>query len=67
MGYVYILTTKRRTALYVGVTSEKKGSLWKHVHEPTGHVKRYNIHYCVYYETIPGMLKAIAREKQIKR
>lgn len=66
-GYVYILTTKKRTALYVGVTSALKDRLWEHVNEPKGHAGRYNIDQCVYYEIINGMLNTIKREKQIKR
>ncbi len=66
-GYVYILSNKNLTVLYVGVTSNLKQRLAQHVFEPKGFVKRYSVHYLVYFESIHGMMKAIEREKQIKR
>jgi putative endonuclease len=65
-GYVYLITNKRKTVLYTGVTSDLKARIRTHQDNPSGFAKRYNCHYCVYYETIHGMLKAIQREKEIK-
>ena len=65
-GYVYILTNKHRTVLYVGVTNNLQRRLTEHVHDSQGFVKRYNLHFMVYYESINGMRNAIQREKQIK-
>ena len=30
-------------------------------------MKQYNVHYCVYFEKVIGMMNAINREGQIKR
>ncbi len=67
-GYVYILSNKNRTVLYIGVTSNLKKRIGQHkdrVYE--GFTKRYNVHDLLYYEEIEGMMNAIRREKQLKR
>ncbi|MBN4051616.1 GIY-YIG nuclease family protein [bacterium AH-315-M05] len=65
--FVYILTNKNKTVLYVGITSDFKGRLHQHI---TGEVKgftyRYNCHYLVYYERFDYINDAIVREKEIK-
>ncbi|NND94316.1 MAG: GIY-YIG nuclease family protein [Flavobacteriales bacterium] len=66
IGYVYILTNKNRTVLYTGVTSNLIQRLMQHVYESKGFVKRYSVHYLVYFESIHGMMNAIRREKEIK-
>jgi putative endonuclease len=58
---------KNRTVLYVGVTSKLKQRIRTHQDNPAGFVKQYNVHYCVYFEKVLGMMNAINREKQIKR
>ena len=66
--FVYILTNKHKTVLYVGVTSDLPGRLYKHL---TGKYKgftyKYNCHYLIYYEEHEYMNEAIKREKQIKK
>lgn len=66
-GYVYILTNKNRTVLYIGVTNSIKRRLWEHNNESKGFTKKYNVHYLVYYESISGFMNAINREKQLKK
>ena len=67
-GYIYILTNKNHTVLYVGVTSD----LTKRLHEHrTGFYKnaftsRYNVHKLIYFEGFTRIEEAIAREKQLK-
>ncbi len=66
-GYVYILSNKNRTVLYIGVTSDLKKRIWQHknkVYESFS--KRYNVHYLIYYETSESIIESIKREKQLK-
>ena len=65
--FVYILTNKRHTVLYTGVTSD----LQKRVHQHRmkllpGFTSRYNVDKLVFYEVADNPEAAIAREKQIK-
>jgi putative endonuclease len=65
--YVYIMTNKRNTVLYTGVTN----NLARRVHEhreklAEGFTKRYNVVKLVYYEVFDDAESAICREKQIK-
>ena len=66
---VYIMTNKRNTVLYTGVTS----SLASRVAEHKGGVDRksftarYNVNMLVYVEAFDYIGDAIAREKQIKK
>jgi putative endonuclease len=67
--WVYILTNKRHTVLYVGVTNDLIGRLWDHRHGPPSlhrFTSRYNVTELVYYEQFGSIIEAIAREKQIK-
>jgi putative endonuclease len=65
--YVYILTNKRHTVLYVGVTNDLKRRVFEHRSRLVkGFTKRYNVESLVYYETCEEVLSAIGREKQIK-
>jgi len=66
-GYVYIMTNKRNTTFYTGVTSDLAGRVWAHKNKLVeGFNKRYNINKLVYYEVFDDIKDAIAREKQIK-
>lgn len=67
-GYVYIMSNKNRTTLYIGVTNDLERRVLEHK-TGLGSVfsARYNLHDLLYYETIPGMMNAIDREKQLKR
>ena len=65
---VYILTNYTHSTLYVGMTSDLVGRIWKHRTKfyPDAFTARYNIYYLVYYEQCENILAAIEREKQIK-
>ncbi len=66
--YVYILTNKRKTTLYVGVTNNISRRLDEHRKGiNNGFSKRYKTHYLVYYETFSNIIEAIDREKKIKK
>ena len=66
-GYIYILTNKVNSVLYVGVTSDLPKRIWEHKNEVVeGFSKKYKLHKLVYYETIDSIESAIEREKYIK-
>ena len=66
--YVYILTTRKNTALYVGVTNDLVRRVGEH--KEGLDKKSFTFRYCcdrlVYYEIHETPLAAIAREKQLK-
>lgn len=68
-GFVYIMTNKHKTTLYVGVTND----LCRRVYEHKNHLikksfsNKYNLEYCIYYEVFPDIISAIAREKELKK
>ncbi|GAK52292.1 hypothetical protein U14_03543 [Candidatus Moduliflexus flocculans] len=65
--YVYIVTNKRNTTLYTGVTSNLARRIFEHKQKLVeGFTKRYNLDKLVYYELFKEVNDAIAREKQIK-
>lgn len=66
--YVYILTNKWQTVLYVGVTGNLEGRIAQHkakVH-PKSFTAQYNVHRLMYFEEYDNPLEAIMREKQLK-
>jgi putative endonuclease len=65
--YVYILTNRRHTVLYTGVTNDLKKRGYQHRHKLIhGFTSRYNVDQLVYYEVFEDTYSAISREKQIK-
>ncbi len=68
--YVYIITNKNKTVLYVGVTNSLSRRLLEHEtnakSEKTSFTSRYNCFYLVYYEWYQNIQNAINREKEIK-
>ena len=66
--YVYILTNKNNTVLYVGVTSDLNKRIYEHKNKLIkGFSSRYNLSKLVYFESTSNIEDAIAREKQLKR
>jgi len=67
--YVYILTNKIKTVLYIGVTNELKERLYWH-HNPEANTKaftaKYKCFYLVYFEHFQDIQQAIKREKELK-
>ncbi|MDI6790042.1 MAG: GIY-YIG nuclease family protein [Thermodesulfobacteriota bacterium] len=65
--YVYIMTNKRNTVLYTGMTNDLKRRVFEHKEKLVdGFTKKYNITKLVYYEVLEDPENAILREKQIK-
>ncbi|MBQ8283595.1 MAG: GIY-YIG nuclease family protein [Clostridia bacterium] len=66
--YVYILTNKSNSVLYIGMTNDLIRRLYEHKEKLIeGFTKRYNIDKLVYYETTNEVEVAIEREKQLKK
>jgi len=65
--YVYIMTNKRNTVLYTGITNDLKKRAYEHKEKLVeGFTKKYNINKLIYYEVSNDVESAISREKQIK-
>ena len=69
IGYVYILTNKTKTTLYIGVTSDPIQRIAKHKSHfyENSFTSKYNVEYCIYIEKFATILEAIKREKEIKK
>ncbi len=67
-GFVYIITNKNNTTLYVGVTSYLAERILEHVEKrhQGSFSARYNLNKLVYYEQFQMIGDAIGREKQLK-
>lgn len=67
-GFIYILTNKNNTTLYVGVTANLVERIQQHQQKlnPKSFTARYNLSKLVYYEVFQMIGDAIAREKQLK-
>lgn len=65
--YIYILTNKNHTVLYVGMTNNLKLRIEQHQSkENKGFTKKYDVHKLVYFEKTQYVNNAIKREKLIK-
>jgi putative endonuclease len=63
----YILASRRRGTLYIGVTSNLIGRIWQHKNDVIdGFTNRYGVHLLVWFELHESMESAILREKAIK-
>ena len=67
--YVYILSNKTNTTLYIGVTKDLVRRMYEHRHEldPNSFTAKYGIHNLVYFECTNDVRAAIEREKQLKK
>ncbi len=66
--YVYILTNKKNTTLYVGVTNDLERRIFEHknrVHN--GFSSKYKLTKLVYFEETDDISAALHREKQLKK
>jgi putative endonuclease len=68
--FVYILTNKHKTVLYIGITNNLTRRLAEHTEDSVGVKKhfagKYNCIFLVYWERIVNVNHAIDREKELK-
>ena len=65
--YVYILTNKTNTVLYIGVINDLVRRIFEHKNKLVeGFTKKYNLNKLIYYEVTKDISSAIEREKQLK-
>jgi len=67
-AYVYILTNKHHTVLYVGMTTDLRTRLWEHQQKinPKSFSARYNVNVPIYYQGFDSIQKAREKESYIK-
>jgi putative endonuclease len=64
VSFIYILSNKNRTVLYIGVTSNLKHRIKQHKNsQGSQFTKKYNVYDLMYYEVFTSILEAIKREK----
>ena len=67
MYFVYFMTNRWRSTLYIGVTSDLSNRVLQHqARIRDGFTKRYNLDRLVHWEEFSDVQLAIAREKQLK-
>ena len=66
-SFVYILTNKNKTTLYIGVTNDLNRRIAEHKSgNGSTFTKKYGLEFLVYFEEFSNIELAIAREKQLK-
>jgi putative endonuclease len=66
--YVYMTQSVSRHALYIGMTNNLRKRVWEHKnHVRQGFSDDYNCTRLVYWESFDDVVRAINREKQLKR
>lgn len=66
--YIYILASKRNSALYIGVTNNLKRRIEEHKNKINrSFTAKYNIEKLVYFEHFDYIDQAIKREKRLKK
>ncbi len=65
--YIYILASKPRGTLYIGITRDIETRVYQHKSKIIkGFTSCYDVKMLAYYETFGTACEAIAREKQLK-
>lgn len=69
--FIYIITNKNKTTLYIGVTNNIQKRIAQHYfdceHANKSFAGKYNCYHLVYYERFESIVEAISREKEIKK
>ena len=67
-GFIYIVTNKNNTTLYIGVTSNLPERILEHKQKKykNSFTAKYNLDKLVYWESFQEIGDAIGREKQLK-
>ena len=67
-SYVYIMSNKKLSTIYIGVTSDLERRVLEHkLGKGSGFTTRYKLDRLMYFEEGVLITDAIAREKQLKR
>ncbi|WP_036729176.1 GIY-YIG nuclease family protein [Peptoniphilus mikwangii] len=66
--YVYIITNRNNTTLYIGMTNNLERRIYEHKnHLMDGFSNKYNLEKLIYYEISNNVEFVIEREKQLKK
>ena len=66
--YVYIMASRKKGTLYIGVTNNLAKRIWEHKNKIVeGFTSKYEINSLVYYESYSQIESAILREKVLKK
>ena len=66
--YVYILASKIRGTLYIGITNNLQKRVYDHKQGiKKGFTEKYGVHKLMYFETFQVVSEAIKREKNLKK
>lgn len=66
--YVYMLASKKKGTLYIGVTSNLVQRIWQHREGVVeGFTEKYDVKVLVWFEQHETMESAITREKKMKK
>ncbi|KUG21800.1 excinuclease abc, c subunit-like [hydrocarbon metagenome] len=66
--YVYILASRKKGTLCIGVTSDLARRIYEHKYDfVEGFTKQYKVHSLVYFEITESIESAIDREKKLKK
>ena len=66
-SYVYFMTNKNNTVIYIGITSNLLKRVYQHKTKAyKGFTYKYNCDMLIYFEEFNDINQAISREKQLK-
>jgi len=66
--YVYILASKIRGTLYIGITNDLQRRVYEHkIGIKKGFAQKYGVNRLMYFETFQNINEAIKREKNLKK
>ncbi|WP_258101288.1 GIY-YIG nuclease family protein [Marinoscillum pacificum] len=65
-GYVYIMSNKNRTVLYIGMTNNLVARVLQHRSNESNYTSKYKCYDLIYWEYFQRISDAIGREKQLK-
>ena len=66
-SYIYFMTNKNNTVIYIGITSNLLKRVYQHKTKTfKGFTSKYNCDKLVYFEEFKDINQAIIREKQLK-
>jgi len=66
--YIYILASKPKGTLYIGITNNLPRRHWEHTQGLVeGFTKKYGVYRLAYYEIFSRAIDAIQRERRLKK